>query len=323
MKINVKKFLCTIFVLVLCISSSFIFSACSFLPSRETSEVRSITVKSNNLEWGTASGSGNYFDNEKVYIEALPKEGCMFSHWEVDGDGMILGVDGDYIQGSSNKYSRLESFPAIENKIITAVFIPIIVENAAVEFDGKNITMTAGDSDFTHWEMDGKPYSKEQTIQIKLEDIINPKQTIYTACNSFAGYFYYLVDSSQIEVFEDNLEQILTSSEFVSVSKLVPSLSDMEDSASVVYEYAIGNIQLSGGEVAYTTNITKLTEDSFVFDVKCELGSYFIEIPIFWSGHQLCVLDKSTTWIMTYYSVINTVESDGKTYELTINFMSN
>ena len=323
MKINVKKFLCTIFVFVLCISGSFIFSACSFLPSRETGEVRSITVKSNNLEWGTASGSGNYFDDEKVYIEAHPKEGCMFSHWEVDGDGMILGVDGDYIKGSSNKLSRLESFPAIENKIITAVFIPIIVENAAVEFDGKNITMTAGDSDFTHWEMDGKPYSKKQTIQIKLEDIINPKQTIYTASNTFAGYFYYLVDSSQIEVFEDNLEQILKSSEFVSVSKLVPGLSDMEDSASVVYEYAIGNIQLSGG-VAYTTNITHPTEDSFVFDVKCELGSYFIEVPIFLSGHQLCVLDKSsTTWIMSYYSVISTVESDGKTYELTINFMSN
>ena len=44
-----------------------------------------ITVKSNNLEWGTVTGSGSYKDGETVIISAVPAQGCCFVSWN-DGD---------------------------------------------------------------------------------------------------------------------------------------------------------------------------------------------------------------------------------------------
>ena len=44
-----------------------------------------VTVKSNNPEWGTVTGSGSYKDGETVIISAVPAQGCCFVSWK-DGN---------------------------------------------------------------------------------------------------------------------------------------------------------------------------------------------------------------------------------------------
>ena len=44
-----------------------------------------ITVQSNNYEWGTVSGGGTYAKGAEVRIKAIPEEGCYFKSWN-DGN---------------------------------------------------------------------------------------------------------------------------------------------------------------------------------------------------------------------------------------------
>ena len=44
-----------------------------------------ITVKSNNAEWGTVTGGGSYKDGETATISAIPAQGYYFNCWN-DGN---------------------------------------------------------------------------------------------------------------------------------------------------------------------------------------------------------------------------------------------
>ena len=41
-----------------------------------------ITVGTNNAEWGTVTGSGTYAANSQVQISATPADGCSFVKWD-------------------------------------------------------------------------------------------------------------------------------------------------------------------------------------------------------------------------------------------------
>lgn len=60
-----------------------------------------ITVKSNNTEWGSVTGSGTYKDGETATLSAVPAVGCCFVRWN-DGDAtnprqIVVSGDAEYI----------------------------------------------------------------------------------------------------------------------------------------------------------------------------------------------------------------------------------
>ena len=60
-----------------------------------------IMVKSNNIEWGSVTGSGSYKDGETVTITAVPAEGHSFIRWN-DGDAsnprqIVVCGDAEYV----------------------------------------------------------------------------------------------------------------------------------------------------------------------------------------------------------------------------------
>lgn len=60
-----------------------------------------VTVKSNNTEWGSVTGSGTYKDGETATLSAMPAVGCCFVRWN-DGDAtnprqIVVSGDAEYI----------------------------------------------------------------------------------------------------------------------------------------------------------------------------------------------------------------------------------
>ena len=69
-----------------------------------------VTVTSNNEEWGTASGGGVYQEGTIISIEATPKSGCYFKGW---GDGNIENPRTITVSGNADyvaNFTQIEVF---------------------------------------------------------------------------------------------------------------------------------------------------------------------------------------------------------------------
>ena len=82
-----------------------------------------IMVKSNNIEWGSVTGSGSYKDGETVTITAVPAEGHSFIRWN-DGDAsnprqIVVCGDAEYVAIFSDKAGT-------------------IIHNAVTDYDGNS-----------------------------------------------------------------------------------------------------------------------------------------------------------------------------------------
>lgn len=68
-----------------------------FLTSCTQNKQYTITVKSNNEAWGTVTGGGLYDDQAVAKLEAHPKDGYQFSHWQdnVKDNPYNVTVDGN------------------------------------------------------------------------------------------------------------------------------------------------------------------------------------------------------------------------------------
>lgn len=66
-----------LFIGILCLTGMIFLNSCS--------KEYTITVVSNNAEWGTVSGTGTYADGSEIQISAIAKEGYFFIKWE-DGN---------------------------------------------------------------------------------------------------------------------------------------------------------------------------------------------------------------------------------------------
>ena len=67
-----------------------------------------ITVKSNNAEWGTVTGSGSYKDGETVTISAVPASGYYFIAWN---DGNVENPRQILVNGNAEYIATFSDTP--------------------------------------------------------------------------------------------------------------------------------------------------------------------------------------------------------------------
>ena len=119
-----------IFRLVLfCFAGIMLFASCK--------KEFTVTVQSNNTEWGTVSGGGTYTEGTEIYIEAQSYSGCEFVSWQ----------DGNTENPRSVTVKSDETFVAVFAQIVFSVS-----ETQKVFFSSGNLQWSA---EGTHAVADG------------------------------------------------------------------------------------------------------------------------------------------------------------------------
>lgn len=127
-----------------------------------------VTVNSNNTEWGTVTGSGSYKDGETVIISAVPAQGCCFVSWK---DGNTANPRQIVVNGNAE-------YIAMFNDTITGT----IVQDAVTDYDGNSYNAV--------W-IGGQLWMKENLRTTHYSDGTEIPVGSYNASTTEPYYYYY------------------------------------------------------------------------------------------------------------------------------------
>ena len=119
----------------------------------------SVTVASNNSDWGTVTGGGIFEEGESITVEANANEGCLFVNWTKDGE-IIIGAGAEY------QFSVTESCNLVANFAVNTYTVNVSANptaggtaNGGGTFEhGQSATVTADANEgyhFVNWTKDG------------------------------------------------------------------------------------------------------------------------------------------------------------------------
>lgn len=148
----------------------------------------SITVQSNNLEWGTATitGDGTYEENSNVTITATPNEGYRFINWKKK-DGTVFSTKAVHTFAVTENLELTANFKKIPDEPTTEGFSVNLFANnpewGYVFRTGNNYAYEEGDKltilalpnegyRFVNWTNDGNEFSKEALFTFAITENI-------------------------------------------------------------------------------------------------------------------------------------------------------